>query len=64
MTEIELSVINRQGLSARVETLEEMREKTWAWNEVRNRKGSKIDRRFTTAAARIKLKRLYPQFDS
>jgi hypothetical protein len=64
MAEIELRVINRQVLPARVGTLGEMREKTRAWNEERNRKGSKIDRRFTTADARIKLKRLYPHFNS
>jgi hypothetical protein len=62
MAEIELSVINNQGLPARVGTMEEMQERTRAWNEVRN--GSKINWRFTTADARIKLKRLYPQFNS
>jgi hypothetical protein len=64
MAEIELSVINNQGLPARVGTLEEMRQKTRAWNKVRNGKGRKINWRFTTADARIKLSRLYPQFDS
>jgi hypothetical protein len=49
-------------LPARIGTLEEMREKTRAWNEVRNRKGGKINWRFTIADAWIKLSRLYPQF--
>ncbi|MDR3115835.1 MAG: hypothetical protein LBU25_09990 [Treponema sp.] len=64
MAEIELSVINSQGLPARVGTLEEMRQRVRVWNEVRNEKGSTITWRFTTADARIKLKHLYPQFDS
>jgi hypothetical protein len=63
MAEIELSVLNNQGLPARVGTLEEMRQRVRVWNEVRNGKGSKITWRFTTADARIKLKRLYPQFN-
>jgi hypothetical protein len=64
MAEIELSVINRQGLPARVGTIEEMRKRTRAWNEVRNGKGNNINWRFTAADARIKLKRLYPSFGS
>jgi hypothetical protein len=64
MAEIELSVINNQELPARVGTQEEMRQKVRVWNEVGNGKGSKITWRFRTADARIKLKRLYPQFDS
>jgi hypothetical protein len=38
--------------------------KTAAWNVWRNKDACKIDWRFTTADARIKLKRLYPQFSS
>jgi hypothetical protein len=33
-----------------------------AWQEWRDAIGGKIDRRFTTEDARIKLKRLYPSF--
>jgi hypothetical protein len=64
IAEIELSVLNNQGLPARVGTLEEMRQRVRVWNEVRNDKGSTITLRFRTADARIKLKRLYPQFNS
>jgi hypothetical protein len=64
MAEIELSVINNQGLPARIGTPEEMRRRVGAGNKVRNGKGGKNKRRFTTAGTRIKLKRLYPQFDS
>ena len=62
MAEIELSVINNHGLSERIPTIEQMKQETKAWNVLRNQKASKIDWRFTTADARIKLKRLYPQF--
>jgi hypothetical protein len=63
MAEIELNVINNHGLTSRIPTIEQMRKETAAWNRRRNREARKIDRRFTTADARIKLKRLYPQFE-
>jgi hypothetical protein len=61
--EIEMNVINNQGLSARIATIEQMRKEAAAWNLRRNKEASKIDWRFTTADARIKLKRLYPRFE-
>jgi transposase len=64
MAEIELSVLNNHGLSARIPTIEEMRKEVRAWNRIRNEKACKINWRFTTADARIKLKRLYPRFSS
>jgi hypothetical protein len=64
MAEIELSVLNCHGLSDRIPTMERMEQETAAWNRIRNEKACKIDWRFTTADARIKLKRLYPQFHS
>jgi hypothetical protein len=64
MAEIELSVLNGHGLSDRIPTMERKEQETAAWNRVRNEKASKIDWRFTTADARIKLKRLYLQFHS
>jgi transposase len=63
MAEIELNVINNHGLTSRIPTIEQMRKETAAWNRRRNKEARKIDRRFTTADARIKLKRLYPQFE-
>lgn len=64
MAEIELSVLNNHGLSARIPTIEQMGQEVRAWNGIRNREACKINWRFTTADARIKLKRLYPQFTS
>jgi transposase len=63
MAEIELNVINNHGLSSRIPTIEQMRKEAAAWNLRRNREACKINWRFTTTDARIKLKRLYPQFE-
>ena len=62
MAEIELSVLNRQGLSDRVESMEQMKCEASAWARQRNEEVRVIEWRFTTADARIKLKRLYPQY--
>jgi hypothetical protein len=62
--EIELNVINNHGLSARIPTIEQMREEVAAWNQQRDREASKIDWHFTIVDARIKLKRLYQKFES
>jgi transposase len=61
MAEIEFSVLNQHGLSDRIPDIESMRRETTAWNNRRNAESGKIDWRFTTSDARIKLKRLYPK---
>jgi hypothetical protein len=63
MAEIELNVINNHGLSGRIPDIERMRNEAAAWNRRRNKEAYKINWRFTTADARIKLKHLYPQFE-
>ncbi len=60
MAEIELSVLARQCLARRIETREEREREVAAWEEERNERGVEIRWRFTTADARIKLRRLYP----
>jgi DDE superfamily endonuclease len=60
MAEIELSVLARQCLARRIETREELEREVAAWEEERNERGDEIRWRFTTADARIKLRRLYP----
>lgn len=60
MAEIELSVLSRQCLHRRVADLETLKAEAVAWRERRDTAGGKIDWRFTTEDARIKLKRLYP----
>jgi len=60
MAEIERSVLARQCLGQRLPDLADLRREVAAWETARNAAGQAIDWRFTTAAARIKLKRLYP----
>ena len=64
MAEIELSVLNNHGLTDRIPTIERMEKEVSAWTSIRNEKARTIDWRFTSADARIKLKRLYPLFHS
>ena len=60
MAEIELSILSRQCISDYFETCEQLSDRISAWERFRNKKKRKVDWRFTTADARIKLKRLYP----
>jgi transposase len=60
MAEIELSVLSRQCLDRRVPDFEALQREARAWQERRDAAGVKIDWRFETEDARIKLKRLYP----
>jgi hypothetical protein len=60
IAECELSVLKRQCLKSRLASFEAVAQKATAWQEKRNQQAVTIDWRFTTADARIKLKRLYP----
>ena len=60
MAEIELGVLARQCLDRRIPDREVLAQETGAWQERRNRDGIRVDWRFTTQDARIKLKSLYP----
>jgi hypothetical protein len=60
MAEIELSVLSRQCLDRYIASLTMLLEEVGAWECERNSNGATVDWRFTTADARIKLKRLYP----
>lgn len=62
MAEIELSAFQRQCLDRRLGDLTTMKREVTAWVERRNAAAATIDWRFTTADARIKLKRLYPAY--
>ena len=61
VAEIELSALNGQCLNRRIPDIALMRTEVAAWERDRNNRAAKIDWRFTTADARIKLKRLYPK---
>jgi hypothetical protein len=60
MAETELSILCRQCLNRRIDCKETMTREVAAWEQDRNSRESKIDWQFTTADARVKLKRLYP----
>ena len=60
MAEIELNVLTRQCLSDRIDTKKTMKTQVAAWQAQRNRRKVRIDWRFTTKDARIKLRKLYP----
>ena len=60
MAETELSVLARQCLGRRIPDKPTLRAEVAAWQQRRNAAEAKVDWRFTTSDARIKLKRLYP----
>ena len=60
MAEIELGVLGRQCLDRRIADKITLVSEVAQWETDRNATASRIDWRFTTADARIKLKRLYP----
>jgi len=61
IAESELSVLGRQCLDRRIESIELLTSECEMWNVGRNELQKGVDWQFTTANARIKLKRLYPQ---
>jgi transposase len=60
VAELEFSILSRQGLARRLPSRLECEHRVKLWVEQRNQRSVKIDWQFTTADARIKLKRLYP----
>lgn len=60
MAETELSVLSRQCLDRRIPDRPTLAAEVAAWELDRNAAECKVDWHFTTADARIKLKRLYP----
>lgn len=64
MAETELSVLSRQCLDRRIESKALLSREVAAWEQQRNQTCATIDWRFTTADARVKLKRLYPSYQT
>jgi DDE superfamily endonuclease len=60
IAESELSVLSGQCLDRRIPDKQTLTEEVAAWEDSRNKKHVKADWQFTTADARVKLKRLYP----
>ena len=63
MAEIELGILARQCLSRRIDNMEQLKDEVAAWQIIRNTAEAKVNWRFTTKDARIKLKRLYPSIE-
>ena len=63
MAESELAVLTRQCLSRRIPDKHTLNKEVAAWETHRNKHHAKADWQFTTRHARVKLKRLYPQFE-
>jgi hypothetical protein len=62
IAEIELSVFTKQCLDRRIPDIDTLKQESQAWFLQRNLSLKAVDWRFSTDDARIKLKRLYPQF--
>jgi hypothetical protein len=62
MAETELSILSRQCLDRRMDSKDFLTTEVAAWEHERNSRECKINWQFTTADARVKLKRLYPSF--
>ena len=60
MAEIEIGVLSRQCLNRRIPNKDVLTRQTHAWQERRNQDGVRVNWRFTTDDARIRLKSLYP----
>ena len=60
MAESELAVLSSQCLDRRIPDKPALTREVAAWETARNKKHTRADWRFTTADARVKLKRLYP----
>jgi uncharacterized small protein (DUF1192 family) len=60
MAETELSVLSSQCLDRRIPDKATLTDEIAAWEATRNKHHAKAEWQFTTADARVKLKRLYP----
>ena len=63
LAESELGVLASQCLDRRIADKQILAHEVTAWHDHRNKHHAKADWQFTTANARVKLKRLYPQFE-
>jgi len=60
MAESELGVLSSQCLDRRIPDKQTLIDEVASWQDARNKNHTKADWQFTTADARVKLKRLYP----
>jgi hypothetical protein len=62
IAECEFSVLQRQCLNRRINSAEFLGQEVTAWQASRNAIDSQINWQFTTADARVRLRRLYPEY--
>lgn len=62
IAECELSVLSRQCLDRRIESADLLASECAAWESSRNAQFRRVNWQFETADARVKLRRLYPEF--
>ena len=60
IAEIELSVMTRQCLSRRIDSIDKLKSELSTWETERNTQGATVNWQFKTPDARIKLSSLYP----
>ena len=64
VAEVELAVMERQSIGGRVPDAIALTARAKSWQQDRNAAKVKVNWHFTTADARIKLRRLYPQIQT
>ena len=64
IAEIEMSVLSNQCLKERIPDIESLKEQVSAWTNDRNNNSKAVNWQFTTEDARIKLKKLYPDYEA
>jgi len=62
IAECELSVLGRQCLARRIDDGQRLADEAAAWERDRNVHATQVNWQFTTTDARVKLRRLYPEF--
>jgi hypothetical protein len=63
LAETEINLMDRQGLDRRLDSQGRMAEEVAAWESARNAHEARIHWTFTLAAARRKLRKLYPSIE-
>lgn len=63
IAEIGINIMTRECLDRRIPSIEDLRTELRQWNDSYDKDPSPVNWQFTTADARIKLKRLYPDID-
>ena len=63
LAESEISIMNSQCLDRRLESVPEVAQEVTPWEEARNAQKIRVHWTFTVAAARLKLKKLYPSIE-